>query len=67
MMSAKMAAPDLLKIKVFWNIEYDVIISVHDVTNKNLSRDSNYIVDLVIWRKFGNSSISMREVITLVL
>ena len=66
-MSAKMAAPDLLKIKVFWNIEYDVIISVHDVTNKNLSRDSNYIVDLVIWRKFGNSSISMREVITLVL
>ena len=67
MMSAKMAPPDLLKIKVFWNIEYDVIISVHHVTNKNLSRDSNYIVDLVIWRKFGNSSISMREVITLVL
>ena len=64
MMSAKMATPGLLKIKVFWNIGYDVIIYVHDVTNKILSRDSNYIVDVVMWPKFGNSSISMREVIT---
>ena len=37
MMSAKMATPGLLKIKVFWNKGYDVIISVHDVTNKILS------------------------------
>ena len=63
MMSAKMATPGLLKIKVFWNKGYDVIISVHDVTNKILSRDSNYIVDVVMWPKFGNSSISMRDVI----
>ena len=63
MMSAKMATPGLLKIKVFWNRGYDVIISVHDVTNKILSRDSNYIVDEVKWPKFGNSSISMREYI----
>ena len=63
MMSAKMATPLLLKIKVFWNKGYDVIIYVYDVTNKILSRDSNYIVDVVIWPKFGNSSISMREVI----
>ena len=63
MMSAKMATPGLLKIKVFWNKGYDVIISVHDVTNKILSRDSNYIVDVIMWPKFGNSSISMREVI----
>ena len=63
MMSAKMATLGLLKIKVFWNKGYDVIISVHDVTNKILSRDSNYIVDVVMWPKFGNSSISMREVI----
>ena len=63
MMSAKMATPGLLKIKVFWNIGYDVIIYVHDVTNKILSRDSNYIVDVVMWPKFGNTSISMREVI----
>ena len=64
MVSAKMATPGLLKIKVFWNKGYDVIISVHDVTNKILSRDSNYIIDVVMWPKFGNSSISMREVIT---
>ena len=63
MMSAKMATPGLLKITVFWNKGYDVIISVHDVTNKILSRDSNYIIDVVMWPKFGNSSISMREVI----
>ena len=58
-----MATPGLLKIKVFWNKGYDVIIYVHDVTNKILSRDSNYIVDVVMWPKFGNSSIYMREVI----
>ena len=63
MMSARMATPGLLKIKVFWNKDYDVINSVHEVTNKFLSRDSNYIVDVVMWPKFGNTSISMREVI----
>ena len=64
MMSAKMATPGLLKITVFWNKGYDVIISVDDVTNKILSRDSNYIVDVFMWPKFGNCSISMRKVIT---
>ena len=64
MMSAKMASPGLLKITVFWNKDYDVIISVDDVTNKILSRDSNYIVDVFMRLKFGNYSISMREVIT---
>ena len=63
MMSAKMAILALLKIKVFWNKRYDFIISVQDITNKILSRDSNYIVDVVMWPKFGNFSISMREVI----
>ena len=61
MMSAKMATSGLLKI--FWNKGYDVIISVHDVTNKILWRDSIYIVDVVMWPKFGCSSISMREII----
>ena len=56
MMSAKMATPGLLKIKVFWNKGYDVIISVHDVTNKILSHGSNHTVDVVMWPKFGNSS-----------
>ena len=63
MIPAKMATPGLLKTTVFWNKVYDVITSVHDVTNKILSRDSNYTVDVVMWPKFGNSSISMREVI----
>ena len=63
MMSAKMATPGLLKIKVFWNKGYDVIIYVHDVTNKILSRDSNYGVNVVMWSKFGDSSISVREVV----
>ena len=62
MMSAKLATVGLLKIKAFWNKGYGVITSVCDVTNKILSRDSNYIVDAVKWPKFGNSSISMREV-----
>ena len=63
-MSAKMATSGLLKITKFWNKGYDVIVSVEDVTNKILSRDSNYIVDLFMWPKFSNSSISMKEVIT---
>ena len=64
MMSARMATPGLLKITVIWNKGYDVIIIVDDVINKILSRDLNYIVDLLMWPKFGNSNISMREVIT---
>ena len=63
MMSAKITTPGLLKIRVFWNNSYDAIISVHDVINKILSFDSNYIVDLVIWPKFGNCGVSMRKVI----
>ena len=63
MMSAKIATLGLLKVKLFWNKGYDAIISVHDVTNKVLSRESNYVVDVVMWPKFGNSSVSIREVI----
>ena len=39
MMSANLAALDLLKRKVFPNKGYDVIIHVHGVTNKVLFRD----------------------------
>ena len=56
MMSAILATLGLLKMKVSLNKAYDVIISVHQVTNKILLRDSSLV-------KFGNSSISMREVI----
>ena len=65
MMSAKMATPDLFKTTVSWNKGYDVIIPVDDVTDKILSRNSNYIVDMLMWLRFGNSSISMGEVITI--
>ena len=63
MMSAKLATLGLLKIKVFWNKGYYVIISVHDVNSRILPRDSNYVVDVVMWPRFGNSRISMREVL----
>ena len=61
---SKNSYPGLLKITVFWNKGYGVIISVDDVTNKALWHDSNYTVDVFMWPKFGNSSISMRDVIT---
>ena len=63
MISAKLATLGLLKVKLFWNKSYDVIISVHDVTNKMLSCDSNDMADMVMWPKFVSSSISMGEVI----
>ena len=61
MMSAKIATLGLLKITVFWNKGDDVIIHIDDITNKVLSRDSNYIVDVFMWTKFGYSSSSMRS------
>ena len=63
-MSAKMATPGLLKITCFQNKGYDVLIPVDDVTNKVLLRDWNYIVYVLMWQKFGNCSISGREVTT---
>ena len=63
MISAKLATLGLLKINLFWNKGYDIIISVHDVTNKMLSCDSNDMADMVMWPKFVSSSIFMREVI----
>ena len=63
MMSGKLPTLGLQKLEVFGNKSYNIIVSVHDVINKILSPDSNYIVDLVLWTKSGNSSISVREVI----
>ena len=62
-MSAKMATPGYLKVKLFWNNSYDVIIIVHAVFNKTLSDDANHIVDMIMWPKLSNSSGSIREVI----
>ena len=63
MMSEKLATPGFLKIKIFWNKSYDDIILDYDVINKILSRDSNHVVDVAMWPKFGNFSNSIREVI----
>ena len=48
MMLAKMDTLNLLKVTMFSNKGYDVIISVDVVTNKILSCDSNYIVDALM-------------------
>ena len=60
MVSAKLATLCLLKIRVFWK-KVDVIIFGHDVTNNILSCNSYYIVDVIFWLKFGNSSISLER------
>ena len=43
------------------NKGHDVVISIIDVTSKILSRDSNYIVDVIMWPNFD--SVSMKEVV----
>ena len=48
MMLSNLATKGLFKIMVFQSKGYGVIISVHDVTDKVFSRDSNYIVDLLM-------------------
>ena len=48
MITAKLANLGLLKVKLFRNKGYDVIIFVHNVTIKISSRDLNYIADVVI-------------------
>ena len=58
-----MCTLSILKIDVFWNKGYDVIISLYDFNSKILSRDSDYIVCIVMWPKLSNSRISKNEVI----
>ena len=48
MISSKLATLGLLKIKEFRNKGDDVIISPNNVTTNILSRDSNYIVGVVM-------------------
>ena len=48
---------------IFQNKGHDVIIVDYDVTKKIFSGFSNHTVDVLMWSKFGNSSISLREVI----
>ena len=52
MISTKLATPGLLKTTVLRK-GYDFIIFFHDTTNKILSRDWNFIVDVVVSPKFS--------------
>ena len=61
MMAAKVGTLGLFKIKVFWIKVYDVIISVHDFIKKFITW-LEYFVDVILRKKFGNSSISVRKV-----
>ena len=63
MMPAKLASLGIFQIKLCWDKSYEDIVSVHQGTNKNLLHDSNYIADVVMRPTFGNSSISVGEVI----
>ena len=63
-MSAKIPTPVIFQITLFWNKGYEFIIHADHVTNRILSCDSNNIVDLFMWPKFGNPRISTNEVIT---
>ena len=60
MILANLTTLGLLKMKVFWNKGYDIII-LYDVTTK-IYHVTNYIVDVNMWLNFVNSSIFMKEV-----
>ena len=62
-MSTQSATPGFLKMEVFWSKGYDITIFVHDVTNKILTSNSDFVIHMLMWSKFENSSISMRGVI----
>ena len=59
-MSLKLATLGLLN---FRNKGYNVIISAPGGTNQFVLRDCNYISDVIMWNKFNNASIFMKEVI----
>ena len=57
-MLAKMAALGLRKVKAFWKVGHDIIISVNVVTDKTLSRNSNDIV-VVVMSKLNNLGLTL--------
>ena len=60
---SKIGYSRLFQNKGIRNNGYDVKIPAQDLTNKILSRNSDYNVDVVMWPKVGNSSISVKEVV----
>ena len=56
LMSTIMATLGLLEIKLFWNKSYDVITSVHDLTNNILS-----LIQIILQRWFRNQNLVTLE------
>lgn len=51
MISAKLATPGVFKMKDL-KFGYDAITYIHNLIKKTLSRELNYIVDMVMWPTF---------------
>ena len=51
-MFVKLATLGLLKINEFWSKGFDLLISLYDFSNEILSREANYVADIVMWPKF---------------
>ena len=58
MMSAKKTTPGLVKVKVFWSKDFDIIIFVHDVTKIFLLRDSIHIIMTYCYRSCDQSFVT---------
>ena len=56
LMSTIMAMLGLLEIKLFWNKSYDVITSVHDLTNNILS-----LIQIILQRWSRNQNLVTLE------
>ena len=56
LMSTIMATLGLLEIKLFWNKSYDVITSVHDLTNNILS-----LIQIILQRWSRNQNLVTLE------
>ena len=61
MMFGKLASLGLLKITIFRNKGFDVIIFVHNFINKILSGDYNYIVNVIVFFLTVFSSTSTQD------
>ena len=61
MMFGKLASLGLLKITIFRNKGFDVIIFVHNFINKILSGDHNYIVNVIVFFLTVFSSTSTQD------
>ena len=59
----KIGCLGLLEMKIFQDKYFEVMTYAHDVSNKILSCDPSYILEVVMSQKFGNPNISMGVVI----